>query len=149
MGAQVDTGADWIRIKRKGNLKSGRIDTRMYPGIPTDLQALFGVLATQASGTSLIHDTLFDGRFAYIHELATLGANASISDPHRAVITGPTTRTGQEIRSTDLRAGMTLIIAGLLARGTTTIHEAEIIDRGYEKIEERLSAIGADIVRRA
>lgn len=124
-----------------------KIEARTYPGIPTDLQAPFAVLATQAEGTTLIHDTMYEGRLAYINELNKMGANAIICDPHRALITGPTPLYGQNITSFDLRAGATLIIAALLANGQSVIEKIEQVDRGYEKIEERLRNLGADIQR--
>lgn len=147
MGARFDIRKRSIRILQPSTLKSIKIDTRPYPGIPTDLQALFGILATQAGGTSLIHDTLFEGRMGYVQELATMGARANVCDPHRVMIAGPTQLSGHTIKSLDLRAGMALVIAGLIAKGTTTINDAQIIDRGYERIEERLTSIGADIKR--
>lgn len=118
-----------------------------YPGFPTELQAPFSVLATQANGASLIQDPLYEGRLNHISELVKMGANAVIADPHRVVITGPTPLYGREIRSFDLRAGATLVIAALIAEGTTTITDAEIIDRGYEHVAERLQAIGAQVKR--
>lgn len=124
-----------------------KIETRTYPGIPTDLQAPLAILATQAEGTTLIHDTMYEGRFAYINELNKMGANAIICDPHRALITGPTPLYGQTITSFDLRAGATLIIAALLAKGQSVIEKVDQVDRGYEKIEERLKSLGADIKR--
>lgn len=124
-----------------------KIEARTYPGIPTDLQAPFAVLATQAEGTTLIHDTMYEGRLAYINELNKMGANAIICDPHRALITGPTPLYGQNITSFDLRAGATLITAALLANGQSVIEKIEQVDRGYEKIEERLRNLGADIQR--
>jgi len=146
-GARFDIQKDSITLKSSGPLQEMKIQTRPYPGIPTDLQALFGVLATQAQGTSLIHETIFDGRFAYIHELASMGANAIVCDPHRALITGPTPLYGHELYSSDLRAGMAMIVAALVARGQTIIHDAHIIERGYEHIVESLSALGAQIKR--
>jgi len=128
-------------------LKSFRLQTLPYPGFPTDLQAPFAVLATQAQGTTLIHDPLFEGRMGYVSELIKMGANAIVADPHRVVINGPTPLYGAEIRSFDLRAGATLIVAGLVAKGETIINEAQIVDRGYEKIEERLAKLGAEIKR--
>lgn len=124
-----------------------KIETRTYPGIPTDLQAPFAVLATQTEGTTLIHDTMYEGRLAYINELNKMGADAIICDPHRALITGPTTLYGQDITSFDLRAGATLIIVALLAEGKSTIDKIEQVDIDYEKIEERLQNLGADIQR--
>lgn len=136
-----------LRVQKSARLQAFTLQTLPYPGFPTDLQAPFAVLATQATGTSLIHDPMFEGRMGYVQELIKMGANAIVCDPHRVLITGPTPLYGQEIRSFDLRAGATLIIAGLLAQGITTIENAEMVDRGYESIEQRLSAIGAKITR--
>jgi len=148
IGVNFKTETNRIIIKATPNLNAiNKIETRTYPGIPTDLQAPLAVLATQAEGTTLIHDTMYEGRFAYINELNRMGANAIICDPHRALITGPTPLYGQIIISFDLRAGATLIIAALLAKGQSIIEKVDQIDRGYEKIEERLKNIGADIKR--
>ena len=118
-----------------------------YPGLALDVLPMFAVLATQAKGVTLIHDWMYEGRLKYIDELKRMGADAFICDPHRALITGPTPLEGKEITSFDLRAGAVLIIAGLAAYGETTIHNAYQVDRGYEKIEERLRKIGARIQR--
>ncbi|MBI4253375.1 UDP-N-acetylglucosamine 1-carboxyvinyltransferase [Candidatus Uhrbacteria bacterium] len=148
-GARFDIHKDSITLKSTGVLKAMKIQTRPYPGIPTDVQSQFGVLATQAQGTTLIHETIFDGRFAYIQELVNMGADATVCDPHRALITGPTPLHGHEIQSLNLRAGITLVVAALVASGQTVIHDAQIIDRGYEDIDIRLRALGADIRREA
>ena len=134
-------------IPSQGSLRAFRLKTMPYPNFPTDLQAPFGVLATQCGGTSLIHDPLFEGRLGYINELIKMGANAVVCDPHRVLITGPTPLYGQEIRGLDLRAGACLVIAGLVAKGETVLYGAEIIDRGYENLDGRLRAVGADIAR--
>lgn len=126
-------------------MKASKVQANIYPGFPTDLQALFGLLATQAHGTSLIQDPLFEGRMGYVNELLKMGANAVIADPHRVVITGPTPLRGTEIRSLDLRAGATMVLAGLIAEGETVIHDAEMVYRGYEDLDGRLRALGADI----
>ena len=123
------------------------VQTMPYPGIPTDLQALFGLLSTQANGTTLIHDTMFEGRLKYIDELVKMGANATILDPHRALIVGPTPLYGSNISSFDLRGGMTMILAALIARGETIINGIEQVGRGYENIDERLINLGANIER--
>lgn len=146
-GVNLEAGDNFLRIKPSANLRAFRLQTLPYPGFPTDLQAPFGVLATQCLGTTLIQDPLFEGRMGYVSELVKMGANAIVADPHRVVINGPTPLYGQEIKSFDLRAGATLIIAGLIASGETVINEAEIVDRGYERIEERLRELGADIKR--
>lgn len=136
-----------LHIRRSPELRAFRLQTLPYPGFPTDLQAPFGVLATQCQGTSLLHDPMFDGRLSYVAELVKMGANAVVCDPHRVLISGPTPLFGQEIRSPDLRAGATLVVAGLVARGESIIHNAEVLDRGYEKLIERLTLLGADIRR--
>lgn len=123
------------------------IDPRPYPGIPTDIQAPLAVLATQAEGETLIFDTLYEGRFNYATELEKMGAKIAVLNPHQVVINGATPLKGTVIKSFDLRAGAALIIAALAATGETVIEDVYQVDRGYEKIEERLAAIGADIVR--
>lgn len=124
-----------------------KIDARIYPGIPTDIQALFGVLATQARGSTMIHDTLFEGRFNYVGELQKMGADAHILNPHQAIFNGPTQLFGTMINSFDLRSGVALIIAALAAKGKTIIENAYQVDRGYEMLEERLIGLGARIKR--
>ncbi len=105
------------------------------------------VLATQCQGASNIHETIFEGRLGYIGELAKMGAEARVQDLHHASITGPTALTGTRITSFDLRAGATLIIAALIAEGESRLDQIEIIDRGYERIEEKLGKLGAKIKR--
>ncbi len=134
-----------LHIIPSAHLQGFKVQAMPYPGFPTDLQAPAAVLATQCKGTSLIHDPLFEGRMGYVHELIKMGANAIVADPHRVIVSGPTPLYGQEIKSLDLRAGATLVIAGLIAEGETIIHDAEVIDRGYEDIEGRLQKIGATI----
>ena len=124
-----------------------KVDTRVYPGIPTDVQAPFGILATQAEGETLIHDPLFEGRFNYVQELEKMGGHAKVLNPHQVTVHGATKLKGTRIKSFDLRAGAALIIAALCAEGKTTIEEIYQVDRGYERIEERLQSIGADIKR--
>ncbi|MBW6440817.1 UDP-N-acetylglucosamine 1-carboxyvinyltransferase [Patescibacteria group bacterium] len=148
IGGNIETKNNQLLITPSSKLKAIRkIETRTYPGVPTDLQAPFAVLATQAEGTTLIHDTMYEGRLAYINELNKMGANAIICDPHRALISGPTPLYGQDITSFDLRAGATLVIAALMAEGESSIDRIEQIDRGYEDIEKRLQNLGADIKR--
>lgn len=143
----IEQGNAWIVSGSQGKLKAFDISTAPHPGFPTDLQAPFGVLATQAKGTSTIRDSMYENRLGYVEELIAMGARADVPDSHTAIITGPTPLVGGAFSSLDLRAGATLIIAGLAASGTTIVKSAEIIDRGYERIDERLRALGADIVR--
>jgi UDP-N-acetylglucosamine 1-carboxyvinyltransferase len=136
-----------IHIMPTHNFHPTKIRTDIYPGFPTDLQAPISILLTQASGNSEVYETLFEGRLNYINELNKMGANGIIKSAHEAIITGPTPLFGTDIISLDLRAGATLIIAAFIASGESTINQAEIIDRGYEKIDERLNAVGANIKR--
>jgi UDP-N-acetylglucosamine 1-carboxyvinyltransferase len=131
-----------------GRLKAvKKVHNMPYPGFAADLLPPFAVMLTQAEGTSLIHDWMFEGRLKYINDLNKMGAKAVICDPHRVLITGPTPLYGTKITSYDLRAGATLIIAALAAKGRSDIFDADQVDRGYERIEERLQKLGADIKR--
>ena len=136
-----------IKVLPSKNLKIDKIQSLPYPGIHSDLQPELGVLATQTKGPTLIHDPLYEGRLKYLEELNKMGADIIFCDPHRAIVYGPTVLYGIEIPSSDLRAGAALIIAGLIAKGKTIINNIYQIDRGYEKIEERLQKLGADIKR--
>lgn len=132
----------------KSTLRPFMMQSLPHPGIPTDLQAPFSIIATQAAGSSLIHDPLYEGRLKHIVELQKMGANAIICDPHRVIITGPTPLYGQTIPSLDIRSGATLVMAGLIAAGETVIVGADVIDRGFAQLAERLQNIGATIRRR-
>lgn len=123
-----------------------KLECRPAPGFAADILPPAVALLTQAEGTTLVMDTMYEGRIQnYVPELVKMGANAIVADPHRAVITGPTALYGGKTTSVDLRAGATLIIAALMASGRTEIDNAEQIDRGYERIVERLGALGANI----
>lgn len=132
---------------KPSELTAFRVQVLPHPGIATDLQAPFAVLATQAKGNSLIHDPLYEGRFKHVDELLKMGADAVVCDPHRVIMNGPTPLHGREIPSLDIRSGATLVMAGLVASGKTIIRDAEIIDRGYARLAERLVALGAKIER--
>jgi UDP-N-acetylglucosamine 1-carboxyvinyltransferase len=123
------------------------IDTRPYPGFPTDLQSPFAVLMTQANGRSKIFETLFEARFDYVKWLVEMGANIEVVNPFIVEITGPTKLQGKKIESSDLRGGAALLLAGLCAEGRTEIENVEFIDRGYENIDIRLNKLGASIER--
>ena len=123
------------------------IQSLPYPGIHSDLQPTLGVLATQTKGATMIHDPLFEGRLRYLNEINKMGADIVYCDPHRAIVHGKTKLEGIKTLSLDLRAGAAVIIAGLIAKGETIISDVYQIDRGYEKIEERLTKLGADIKR--
>ena len=102
---------------------------------------------TQAEGQCVVQESIFEGRLFFTDQLSLMGANIIMCDPHRVVVSGPTELRGKKLASPDLRAGITLVLAGMVAKGTTTIENIYQIDRGYEKIEERLQSIGADIKR--
>lgn len=147
-----EIGVDYVMNERTvaikpSDLKSFRVQVLPHPGIATDLQAPFAVLATQVSGSCLIHDPLYEGRFKHIYELQKMGAQAIVCDPHRVIINGPTPLYGRAIPSLDIRSGATLVMAGLVAEGKTVIRDAEIIDRGYARLVERLQDLGASIDR--
>ncbi len=136
----------WDESKQKDFITT-EIKTHEYPGFPTDLQAPMVVFLTQAIGESLVFETIFEGRLNYVTELARMGADIRLWDPHRATVRGKTSLRGREVESPDIRAGLAFIIAAILAEGQSIIHNIHYVDRGYEKIEERLKKIGVDIVR--
>ncbi len=136
-----------VKVRPWAELRMAKVQALPYPGIPTDLLPLFGVLATQTEGTTLIHDPLYEGRLRYLNELNKMGAQIIFADPHRAIINGPTELRGVQVDSPDLRGGASLIVGALLAKGETIIRNASQVDRGYEEIEKRFYKIGADIKR--
>ncbi len=134
-----------IRILPGGEYQPVKVRTQPYPNFPSDLQAPLAVLLTQCDGTSEIFETLYEGRLQYLFELQRMGATAAMRDAHTAIITGPTPLIAADLVSFDIRAGATVLIAALIAQGTTIIDRIEHIHRGYERIEERLSALGAQL----
>ncbi len=136
-----------LLIKKTNSFSSYNIKTHEYPGFPTDLQSPYTLLMTQATGSALIHETIYDRRLLFSDLLAQMGANIIMCDPHRIVVNGPTKLQGKQLTSPDLRAGITMILAGLIAEGETTIDNIYQIDRGYENIDNRLRSIGANITR--
>ncbi|MEA2088865.1 MAG: UDP-N-acetylglucosamine 1-carboxyvinyltransferase [Patescibacteria group bacterium] len=144
-GGKLEIGKNFIEIIPTKNFNPVNIITHEYPGFPTDLQAPFTLLMTQANGNSLIHDPIFEGRLFFTDKLNQMGADIIMCDPHRVIVKGPTQLFGKNVDSPDLRAGITLVLAGLIARGTTTIGNVYQIERGYENIIQRLKNLGADI----
>lgn len=148
MGVPITTTDASIEVRSwTEQLQPQQIITHEYPGFPTDLQAPMAALLTQAHGQSSIRETIYEGRLFYTEMLNRLGAHMTMLDPHRVTIYGPTLLTGAEVESQDIRAGAAVLIAALTAQGTTLIKNIYHIDRGYERIEERLQAIGANITR--
>jgi UDP-N-acetylglucosamine 1-carboxyvinyltransferase len=151
-GVPIEINKDTIKIKgnakiKNKDFKSFNIKTKEYPGFPTDLQAPMVMFLTQATGDSLVFETIFEGRLNFVEDINRMGANILLMDPHRALIKGPTSLRGREVESPDLRGGLAFIIGGILAKGESIIDNVYLIDRGYERIEERLRDIGADIER--
>lgn len=124
-----------------------KIQVGTWPGFPTDLMSPMIVLATQIPGTTLCHDWMYESRMFFIDKLIAMGAQITLCDPHRVLVTGPTPLKGQNLSSPDIRAGIALVIAALAAEGESSIDRAELVDRGYEHIVERLAALGARIRR--
>jgi len=134
-------------IRRDLGAAIPRIEDSPWPGFPADLTSIILVAATQATGTCLIHEKMFESRLFFVDELITMGAQIVLCDPHRAVVVGPSSLYGANINSPDIRAGMALLIAALAAEGTSVINNIFQIDRGYERIDERLRLLGARITR--
>jgi len=145
-GASADAVGDAIRVRGNGALAPIQITTAPYPAFPTDMQAQMMALATRANGTSTVSETIFENRMMHVQELRRLGADIDV-DGNAATIRGVARLTGANVMATDLRASACLVIAGLMADGETTIDRIYHLDRGYEKIDAKLSALGARIRR--
>lgn len=145
MGVPMQIGVDFIKISAPKKLFPVNIKTQVYPGFPTDLQQPMATLLTKAYGKSTINETIWENRFLNLSELNKMGAKTSILTNSKAIIEGPVNLTGSNVSASDLRAGASLVIAGLMASGTTVISNADYILRGYENIIEKLTNIGAKI----
>jgi UDP-N-acetylglucosamine 1-carboxyvinyltransferase len=146
-GAHVNTGPDWIEVDMRGNRpKAVNLTTAPYPAFPTDMQAQFIALNAAAEGVGVVTETVFENRFMHIQELQRLGADIRV-EGNTAISRGVTTMSGAPLMATDLRASASLVLAGLIASGETTVDRIYHIDRGYENIEEKLSGLGARIRR--
>ena len=149
IGLNLKVSENWIFVdKPKTKYKAVKIQSGFFPKLATDQIPPLSVLLTQAKGTGLIHEWMYENRLSYINELIKMGARAYILDPHRALIFGPTNLRGAEIKSLDIRAGITLLIAALSTKGESILGNIEQIDRGYERIDERLRKLGAEIERK-
>jgi len=145
-GVGVVEREDGVHVEASGRLGAVDVRTMPHPGFPTDLQAQFMALMTRAEGTSAITETIFENRFLHAQELVRMGADVHV-DGKRAVVRGPRELSGAPVMATDLRASVCLVLAGLAARGTTRVARVYHLDRGYERLEARLSALGADVAR--
>jgi len=150
-GVDIETKEGEVIVRGKkanSEYRLTSVRTHEYPGFPTDLQAPMAVFLSQCTGEGSILETIFDGRFRYVDDLVRMGADMTVMNPHRVLIRGPKTLSKKELNSPDLRGGLAYIIAATVAEGTSTINDAYVIDRGYERIEERLSALGLNIQRK-
>ena len=145
-GIETQDTADGIIVRRTGEMKGINVSTAPYPGFATDMQAQFMAMLTVADGASLLTETIFENRFMHVPELARMGADITVRG-RSAVVRGVDGLTGAQVMATDLRASMSLVLAGLAARGETTVSRVYHLDRGYERLEEKLQAVGADIER--
>lgn len=145
MHVPMEIGVDYIKISAPEKLKAVNVKTQVYPGFPTDLQQPMATLLTQAKGKAIINETIWENRFLNLHELNKMGATTETLTNSKAVIIGPTPLFGKKVKATDLRAGASLVIAGLIATGKTVIDNADYILRGYEDIDKKLTNIGAKI----
>lgn len=149
MGINFDFAKGNVLVVKPSKLKAGKrsFQTRPWPGFPTDLMSQFIVLATQAEGTVLCHDWMYESRMFFVDQLIKMGANITLADPHRVIVVGPTKLHGQLIPSADIRAGGALVLAALVAEGVSIVEHAEVIDRGYEEFDKKLQALGVKIER--
>ncbi len=145
-GAEITIEKDGVRVRGRDEIRPADIATRPYPGFPTDMQAQFMVLMTLARGQSVLTETIFENRFMHVPELSRMGADVLV-DGRTAVVRGPTKLKGATVMATDLRASACLVLAGLVAEGTTEVLRVYHLDRGYERLEKKLRALGADIRR--
>ncbi|MGA3159681.1 MAG: UDP-N-acetylglucosamine 1-carboxyvinyltransferase [Terracidiphilus sp.] len=146
-GARVEIlGADSVRVRSGGKLRAADISTEEYPGFPTDMQAQFMALATQAEGVSMVHENIFENRFMHVQELARMGANIKV-EGRTATVRGPAQLSAAAVMCSDLRASASLVLAALVADGESIVDRVYHMDRGYERIEEKLAGVGAEIHR--
>ncbi|PCD04532.1 UDP-N-acetylglucosamine 1-carboxyvinyltransferase [Sphingomonas spermidinifaciens] len=145
-GVTVEEQRDSVRVAATGGMRPLTLSTAPYPGFATDMQAQFMSMLTQADGASVLTETIFENRYMHVPELARMGADIQVAG-RSAVVRGVTKLVGAQVMATDLRASMSLIIAGLVAEGETTVSRIYHLDRGYERLEEKLQAVGADIER--
>jgi UDP-N-acetylglucosamine 1-carboxyvinyltransferase len=146
-GAVVTTGPDWLRVQMTTQPRAVDIVTLPYPGFPTDLQPAFIALNAVATGTAMVTENLFEARFRFVQELARLGADVR-TDGHHALVRGREQLSGAPVEATDIRAGASLVLAGLVAEGVTTVIDIQHIDRGFEGFDEQLRSLGAVVYRR-
>ena len=155
LGIRVETDGDTLRVPSDQDLRVvadegdaiPKVDDGIWPAFPADLTSIATAVATQTHGTVMIFEKMFENRLFFVDKLVSMGARIVLCDPHRAVVSGPSQLYGERLESPDIRAGMAMLIASLAAEGVSTIGNVGQIDRGYERIDERLQDVGADIER--
>ena len=145
-GAEVVADGDGLRVRGKSEFQPADVSTQPFPGFPTDMQAQFMVLMTRADGQSVLSETIFENRFMHVPELSRMGADVVV-EGRTAIVRGPTKLTGATVMATDLRASACLVLAGLIASGRTDVLRIYHLDRGYDRLDKKLRALGADIRR--
>jgi UDP-N-acetylglucosamine 1-carboxyvinyltransferase len=146
-GTCVVPGGQKLRVERDAGDYQSKVEDGPWPAFPADLTSIAVALATQSEGSVLIFEKMFENRLFFVDKLISMGAEITICDPHRAIVIGPRRLRGQRLSSPDIRAGMAMLIAALCADGTSEINNVREIDRGYERIDERLRGLGARIER--
>jgi UDP-N-acetylglucosamine 1-carboxyvinyltransferase len=147
-GLRIEEGPDNLRVRAPRQLKAADVTTLPHPGFPTDMQAQYMALMTQASGSCSITESIFENRYMHVAELQRMGANVRV-DGRMAIVRGPSALSGAQVMATDLRASACLVLAGLAAQGETVVERVYHLDRGYYRIDEKLRGLGADIERLA
>ena len=147
MGVKCVQDNDVFRVEVKKLVGAGRITTSLWPGFPSDLVSLVTVLATQAEGATLVHDWMYELRLFALEQMSGMGADLFLCDPHRIIVTGPRRLRGKSLDSRDIRSGMALIAAALIADGTSRVEPLETVERGYSRVVERLQKLGASVAR--
>jgi len=145
MGVIFKEGEGKVVVSGSNLKATPKLITNIWPGFPTDLMSAVIVLATQARGVSLLHDWMYESRMFFVDKLISMGANITIADPHRVFVYGPTKLQCRNLETPDIRAGMALVLASLIAKGQSSINRAELIERGYGDVVEKLSSLGVDI----
>lgn len=147
LGVKCVQDDDVFRVEVKKLVGAGRITTGLWPGFPSDLVSLVTVLATQAEGATLVHDWMYELRLFALEQMSGMGADLFLCDPHRIIVTGPRRLRGKTLDSRDIRSGMALIAAALIADGTSRVEPLETVERGYSRVVERLQKLGASVSR--
>lgn len=144
-GLEIERGEGFLVVSADSLHATQKVITNVWPGFPTDLMSALIVLSTQSKGVTLCHDWMFESRMFFTDKLMAMGAEITIADPHRVLVSGPTTLKGRDLESPDIRAGMALVLASLVSHGKSIVHKAELIERGYENVIGKLQSLGVNI----